>query len=130
MKRIPTEMDCREGVEKALEQWLAQIPSNPDRIDDAGVEQVQMILLKAFSFIRSYLADQIVIFAESFFKLPMLRRLEADMDVIELSEVDKQTYKIRREVLEEKYGKCKGAIDSLDDCINKIQAFTLKAKMM
>lgn len=90
---------------------------------------MQMILLKTFSFIRSQVADQIEIFAESFFKLPMLRRLEGDMDSIELSEVDKKTYAARREVLEEKHGKCTSAIESLDGCITKIQSFALKMKM-
>jgi hypothetical protein len=40
-----------------------------------------------FAFVRCFIADELELFAVSFFQLPMLRRLEADMQGIELDEV-------------------------------------------
>lgn len=57
------------------------------------MDKVQMLVLKTYSFIRSQVCDQVELFAESFFKLPMLRRLEEDMNRIALSDTDKANYK-------------------------------------
>lgn len=77
-ERIPSEIENRSGIDTILQKWLASIPQEPAMIDDA-VDKAQMLLLKTFQFIRAQVADQIELFAESFFKLPMMRRLEEDM---------------------------------------------------
>jgi hypothetical protein len=55
---------------------------------EEAVEKVQMLVLKTFAFIRSQICDQIELFADSFFKLPMMRRLEEDMSRIQLGDSD------------------------------------------
>merc|ERR1711974_129543 len=98
MGRIPTEIDSRSSTENTLKTWLDDIPTPAHQIDEA-VDKVQMLVLKTYSFIRSQVCDQVELFAESFFKLPMLRRLEEDMANIELSEEDKKNYEDRRNSL-------------------------------
>merc|ERR1711866_24993 len=78
---------------------MGDIPMNPSNIDEA-VDMVQMLVQKTYSFIRSQVCDQVELFAESFFKLPLMRRLEEDMIKIELSDVDKEGYRVRRDKLE------------------------------
>merc|ERR1719440_354229 len=96
--RIPDEIGKRSGIESTLTKWLGEIPTEPKQIDDA-VDQVQRLVLKTYAFIRSQICDQVELFAESFFKLPMMRRLEEDMSKIELSEKDKSNYDERRQAL-------------------------------
>merc|ERR1712039_872301 len=96
--RIPKEIEGRSATETTLAKMLADIPTEPHEIDEA-VDKVQMLVLKTYSFIRSQVCDQVELFAESFFKLPMLRRLEEDMAMIELSADDKQKYEDRRNTL-------------------------------
>merc|ERR1712064_175066 len=62
----------------------------PEQIDTA-VDKVQMLLTRAYGFIRSQVCDQVELFAESFFKLPMLRRLEEDMSLMACQRRTKQT---------------------------------------
>jgi len=90
--RIPTEIEGRSGTEATLSRWLADIPTDSKHIDEA-VDKVQMLVLKTYGFIRSQVCDQVELFSESFFKLPMLRRLEEDMAAMELSEEDATNYK-------------------------------------
>merc|ERR1719326_434146 len=123
--RIPGEIESRSGIETVLSRWLADIPTEPHQIDEA-VDKVQMLVLKTFSFIRAQLSDQVELFAESFFKLPMMRRLEEDMSQIELSEVDRETYQTRREFLEGDPERLTESINSLTECIAKIQGFAMR----
>lgn len=124
--RIPDEITERSGIESTLTKWLGEIPTEPKQIDDA-VDNVQRLVLKTYAFIRSQICDQVELFAESFFKLPMLRRLEEDMSKIELSEVDKQSYAARRTILEQQYSQSTTELDEVSACIDKLQAFSLKA---
>merc|ERR1712113_840519 len=96
--RIPKEIQNRAGIEATLSKWLTDIPMESSEIDQA-VDHVQMLVMKTYSFIRSQVCDQVELFSESFFKLPMLRRLEEDMAMMELSEEDNANYQIRRERL-------------------------------
>merc|ERR1719433_2404551 len=66
--RVPKEIHNRSGTEAILNKWLTDIPSDSKSIDEA--------------------VDQVELFSESFFKLPILRRLEEDMAIMELSEED------------------------------------------
>lgn len=124
--RIPDEITERCSIESTLTKWLGDIPTEPKLIDSA-VDDVQRLVLKTYAFIRSHVCDQVELFAESFFKLPMLRRLEEDMSKIELSEVDKQTYEARRVFLESRYKTFTNELDEVSRCIEKLQIFALKA---
>merc|ERR1712228_524214 len=93
-ERIPEEIQSRAGTETALSKWLSEIPTESHQIDEA-VDKVQMLVLKTYSFIRSHVCDQVELFSESFFKLPMLRRLEEDMAMIEFSPEDQANYQAR-----------------------------------
>ena len=125
--RIPVEIESRSGMETILTKWLAAIPQEPHQMDEA-VDKVQMLVLKTFAFIRAQIADQIELFAESFFKLPMMRRLEEDMSLIELNPADYEVYKVRRDTLEQEYTEIKGNADSVDECITKLSSFAIKAQ--
>merc|ERR1712050_758534 len=102
-KRIPAEIHGRGRVEGSINHHLQDIPTEDEQIDDA-VDKVQMLVLKTYSFIRSQVCDQVELFAESFFKLPMLRRLEEDMAAIDISEEDKANYQNRRDRLSGQIG--------------------------
>merc|ERR1719198_892190 len=103
-KRIPDEIQTRTGIEATLSKWLQEIPTDSHQIDEA-VDKVQMLVLKTYSFIRSQVCDQVELFAESFFKLPMMRQLNKDMSEIQLSEEDNAKHQIRREKLQDEIGK-------------------------
>merc|ERR1711997_1412727 len=92
-------IQSRTGIERTVTKWLYDVPMEPHRIDEAG-DHVQLLVLKVYSHIRSQVCDQVELFAESFFKLPLMRRLEEDMIKIELSDVDKEGYRVRRDKLE------------------------------
>jgi len=125
--RIPGEIESRSGIETVLSRWLADIPTESSQIDES-VDKVQMLVLKTFSFIRAQLSDQVELFAESFFKLPMMRRLEEDMSQIELSEEDRESYKARRDYLQGDRERLTESIQSLTECIAKIQAFAMRTQ--
>eukprot|EP00930_Biecheleria_cincta_P067885 TRINITY_DN5482_c3_g1_i1.p1 TRINITY_DN5482_c3_g1~~TRINITY_DN5482_c3_g1_i1.p1 ORF type:complete len:770 (-),score=147.88 TRINITY_DN5482_c3_g1_i1:177-2357(-) len=124
-ERIPKEIQSRSGIESTLSKWLLDIPTESHQIDEA-VDKVQMLVLKTYSFIRSQVCDQVELFAESFFKLPMLRRLEEDMNRIALSDTDKQNYQARRSRLEGEVTKVRENIQEVEDCIQRLEGFKLK----
>lgn len=125
--RIPREIENRSGTEATISRWLTEIPTEPFEIDEA-VDKVQMLVLKTYSFIRSQVCDQVELFAESFFKLPMMRRLEEDMAVMELSEEDKKNYKARREQLEAEIAIQKTGLVEVTWCIERLTSFKLKTE--
>merc|ERR1711904_389905 len=106
---------------------LQDIPTEAEKIDDA-VDKVQMLVLKTYSFIRSQICDQVELFAESFFKLPMLRHLEEDMAAIELSEEDQANYQNRRDTLEGQIGTASESLKEVNWCIERLQNFKLKSQ--
>merc|ERR1711977_528945 len=71
-ERIPKEIEHKAGIESTLSRWLQEIPTDSSQLDEA-VDKVQMLVLKTYGFIRSQVCDQVELFSESFFKLPMLR---------------------------------------------------------
>eukprot|EP00927_Polykrikos_kofoidii_P084553 TRINITY_DN8942_c0_g1_i1.p1 TRINITY_DN8942_c0_g1~~TRINITY_DN8942_c0_g1_i1.p1 ORF type:complete len:745 (-),score=142.62 TRINITY_DN8942_c0_g1_i1:659-2893(-) len=124
-ERIPKEIGTRTGADLVLSRWLQEIPTDSHQIEEA-VDKVQMLVLKTYSFIRSRVCDQVELFSESFFKLPMLRRLEEDMASIELSEADKRRYEERREQLSSQISTAQERITEIAGCIERLQAFKLK----
>jgi len=125
--RIPQEIQGRSGIETTLAKWLQDIPTDSHEIDEA-VDKVQMLVLKTYSFIRSQVCDQVELFAESFFKLPMMRQLHKDMSEIQLSEDDNAKYKARRERLASEVGVCKTSLLEINACVDKLQSFVLKTQ--
>eukprot|EP00927_Polykrikos_kofoidii_P084560 TRINITY_DN8942_c0_g2_i1.p1 TRINITY_DN8942_c0_g2~~TRINITY_DN8942_c0_g2_i1.p1 ORF type:complete len:733 (-),score=131.75 TRINITY_DN8942_c0_g2_i1:338-2536(-) len=123
--RIPQEINSRAGTDSSFSRWLQDIPTESHQIDEA-VEKVQMLVSKTYSFIRSQVCDQVELFAESFFKLPMLRRLEEDMTLIELSDNDKAKYEKRREFLNSQMTSAENTLTEVVECIERLQAFKHK----
>ena len=125
--RIPSEIESRCGIDTILQKWLASIPQEPNQIDEA-VDKAQMLLLKTFQFIRAQVADQIELFAESFFKLPMMRRLEEDMASIELTDMDKDGHRARLEVLQMEFDQVNRTLEAVSESIDNLQSFALRAQ--
>jgi len=126
-KRVPEEIDARLGIENTLQRWLANIPTEMTRIDTA-VDMGQMLLIKTFQFIRCNISDQIDLYAESFFKLPMLRRLEEAMRAIELSETDKEIHACKTAELEIENLKLTQRVVTLDECDKTLRNYVSKMK--
>jgi len=122
--RIKAELSGRCSNEGRISTLLLRIPEESTRIDDA-IEDVEQLVLRTYGFIRSQVCDQVELFAESFFKLPMMRRLEEDMALIELSEQDLANYKVRRERLEGEMRRAEEHRVEIDACISRIQGFLL-----
>eukprot|EP00928_Gymnodinium_smaydae_P087693 TRINITY_DN71926_c0_g1_i1.p1 TRINITY_DN71926_c0_g1~~TRINITY_DN71926_c0_g1_i1.p1 ORF type:complete len:740 (+),score=222.74 TRINITY_DN71926_c0_g1_i1:184-2403(+) len=123
--RIPFEIQSRSGVETLLNRWLQDIPTDAHEIDEA-VDKVQQLVLKTYSFIRSQVCDQVELFAESFFKVPMLRRLNEDMSNIELAPDDLVKYEARRSRLNEEKEQANEGLKEVEWCIERLQNFKLK----
>jgi len=125
--RIPLEIQSRSGVDTLLNKWLQDIPTEPHQIDEA-VDKVQQLVLKTYSFIRSQVCDQVELFSESFFKMPMLRRLTEDMSNIKLSEEDKEKYNMRRQRLADEKAVATESLKEVAWCIERLQGFKLKTE--
>merc|ERR1719190_141592 len=119
-ERIPKEIQGRSGTETVLSKWLTDIPTDSSQIDEA-VDKVQMLVLKTYSFIRSQVCDQVELFSESFFKLPMMRRLEEDMAQIELTDEGTMNHQARRDRLEQEIERAKGSLVEIESCVSRIQ---------
>jgi hypothetical protein len=126
-ERIPEEIQNRSTTETHLSKWLSEIPTDSHQIDEA-VDKVQMLVLKTYSFIRSQVCDQVELFAESFFKLPMLRRLEEDMAMMDLSQEDQANYQARRENLGSQIAAAQDGLVEINSCIGRLQNFKLKCE--
>jgi hypothetical protein len=123
-KRIPAEIQSRTAIERTVAKWIYDIPTEPHKIDQA-VDDVQLLVLKVYSHIRSQVCDQVELFAESFFKMPLMRRLEEDMNKIELSEVHNSGNRIKRERAEqEKVANAHGLVE-VKDCHQVLSDFAL-----
>lgn len=126
-ERIPKEIESRACTELMLSKWLTDIPTNSSQIDEA-VDKVQMLVLRTYGFIRSQVCDQVELFSESFFKLPMMRRLEEDMALMELSEDDTANYHARRERLTSDIKLAQDSLIEINACIDRLQGFKLRCE--
>merc|ERR1712032_497784 len=115
-------MGNRGSLSKQLEQELKVIPDSDDQIAEA-LEAVKNILDKIFAAIRCMVADQMQLYSESFFLLPMLRRLEGEMATLELLDEDRERYRARKEVLEEEKAEAEKKKDAFDWSIEAIEKF-------
>jgi len=125
--RVPREIQSRANTETMLSKWLQDIPTDEHQMD-VVVDKVQQLMTQTYGFIRSQVCDQVELFAESFFKLPMMRRLEEDMSQIEPSESDSANFEARRERLSQDIEGGKVGLQEINDCIAKLQAFALKRR--
>merc|ERR1719323_2650921 len=123
--RVPKEIESRSNTEMMLSKWLQDIPTDEHQMD-VVVDKVQQLMLQTYGFIRSQVCDQVELFAESFFKLPMMRRLEEDMSLIELSEADSANYQARRERLVTDVQGSKSSLTEVAACIDRLQKFKAK----
>merc|ERR1711865_32356 len=121
-ERVPSDLQGRSNAETTLSKRLEEIPADASRIDEA-VEKVQMLVVETYAFIRSQVCDQVELFAESFFKMPMLRSLEQDMTLIELSELDKMNQEERRERLTAETRSAQEGLIAIDSCVKRLQSF-------
>jgi len=126
-KRVPQEIDARLGIENILQRWLAKIPTEMTKIEIA-VDMGQMLLLKTFQFIRCNISDQIDLYAESFFKLPMLRRLEEDMRAIELSDTQMELQQEKTADLAQEFATIEKKLKTLESCDATLRAYVGKIK--
>lgn len=126
-RRIPEEIQSRTGIERLVTRKIYDIPLEPHKIDEA-VDAVQLMVLKVYSHIRSQICDQVELFAESFFKLPMMRRLEEDMSLIELTDADSASHQARRDRLSGEIDRGQGSLKEIQECIARLQAFALKRR--
>jgi len=124
-ERIPKELGVRASTEPMLSKWLVDIPNDPHEVDEA-VDKVQMLVLKTYGFIRSHVCDQVELFSESFFKLPMLRRLEESMATLDLTDDDSADYQSHRDSLSKKTQAVQDSIVEISNCIDRLQGFKLK----
>merc|ERR1712087_806704 len=127
--RIPKEIESRSGMDSILNVWLMNIPEDPEHIDEA-VDKVQMLVLKMYGYIRSQVCDQLELFTESFFKLPMLRRLNEDMSSIKVDSANQAKYIARRETLGQQVQDTKAGIDDVNWCIERLQTYKMKVDAM
>lgn len=88
---------------------------------------MQLLVLKVYSHIRAQVCDQVELFAESFFKLPLLRRLEEDMIKVSLSDVDRQGYQVRREKLQKEAGANSAGLTTIRECLQELQDFAVNS---
>lgn len=121
-KRVPAEIDKRLGVDNILQRWLSNIPSEMTQVDKA-VDMAQILLLKTFQVIRCNIADQLELYAESFFKLPMLRRLDTDMFEIELSEAEQELHHAKQQEVEVDRDNLKKRVAVLSMCEKALKTF-------
>lgn len=75
---------------------------------------------------RSRVCDQVELFAESFFKMPLMRRLEEDMMKIELSTVDMQGYAAKRKKLQADFVANQHGMSEVQECLSILTNFVLK----
>lgn len=125
--RIPWEIDSRGAAESRIQNWLFKIPSDPNYIDEAVIK-VQGLVNKIFGYIRAQLADQMELYGEAFFKVPMMRRLEEDMSEIDIDDLDKDTYRSRRKLLKMEMSTLEESNEVIKECLDKLNNFVLKTK--
>eukprot|EP00419_Tripos_fusus_P055013 CAMPEP_0172798212 /NCGR_PEP_ID=MMETSP1075-20121228/991_1 /TAXON_ID=2916 /ORGANISM="Ceratium fusus, Strain PA161109" /LENGTH=98 /DNA_ID=CAMNT_0013635623 /DNA_START=1 /DNA_END=293 /DNA_ORIENTATION=- len=95
---------------------------------DVVVDKVQQLMVQTYGFIRSQVCDQVELFAESFFKLPMMRRLEEDMSLITFSDEDSAHQQAHRAQLNVQIEKGGDMLVEINACIKQLQSFAMKCR--
>jgi len=123
-ERIENEMKRRSNVSKGLSQKIKEIPSD-DSMARESRDKMQGIIEEVFGRIRSLVADQMQLYSESFFLLPMLRRLEGEMAKMQMPDEDRRRYQQLRKMLVEEDKKKTELLADLDWCIGAVQKFKI-----
>lgn len=121
-ERISKEVGDRMGLHGKLSDQIKKIPEDPRDIDRA-ISYVSKIIEQTFAVIRCQVADQMQLYSESFFLLPMLRRLEGEMANMELADDDKRRYRMRKSVLDEEEQRTASVRADLSWCVDAVQKF-------
>jgi len=120
--RVAEERNSRGQLQSSLSEKIKLIPDDDASARDA-VKIVQEIMEQTFGAIRSLVADHMQLYSESFFLMPMLRRLEGVMAEMELHEEDKIRYRARRDVLDKEQKHSESILGDLVYCIGSVQRF-------
>jgi len=120
--RIPKEMSHRSTIEKLLQELVNEIPIDNSHVDDA-VEKVQALMITVFRAIRNLICDQLELFADSFFQLPMNRHLEGEMMDVKLSESDIANFRGMREGKSEELERVQSILENVSWCIVEVERF-------
>jgi len=124
--RVPKEIQDRARIEMMLSKWLQEFPTDEQQMD-VVVEKVQQLMMQTYGFIRSQVCDQVELFAESFFKLPMMRRLEEDMSLITFED-DDGAHQHHRTQLNVQIAKGKDMLVEINDCTRQLRWFAMKCR--
>mmetsp|Transcript_148550 Transcript_148550/g.270049 ORF Transcript_148550/g.270049 Transcript_148550/m.270049 type:complete len:116 (+) Transcript_148550:2-349(+) len=109
-------------MQNNLRESIKKIPDD-DVMAAKSCKMVNDIVEDVFSVIRCFVSDQMQLYSESFFLLPMLRRLEGVMGELNLTQDDQQKYEQRKKVLDVEQAKSSGIVMDLEWCIDAIQKF-------
>jgi hypothetical protein len=120
--RIPKEMSHRSTIEKLLQEMVNEIPIDTGHVDEA-VEKVQALMITVFRAIRNLICDQLELFADSFFQLPMSRHLEGEMMDVQLGDSDKVRFQSLREGKGEEVERTKEILDNVIWSIVQVENF-------
>lgn len=120
--RIPLELSQRSSVEQLMQNMVNGIPIDNDSVDEA-VEKVQALMITVFRAIRNLICDQLELFADSFFQLPMSRHLEGAMMDVTLSDSDKARFDGLRSVKEVEVTRTSELLQHLNWCLEAIRNF-------
>ena len=120
--RIPKELSQRSSVEKLLQEMVNEIPIDNSHVDEA-VEKVQALMITVFRAIRNLICDQLELFADSFFQLPMSRHLEGAMMDVTLTDQQKARFEGLRSVREEDVRTASDMLEHVEWCLSAIAQF-------
>lgn len=123
-ERIVAEKAMRAKMSHGIRQQIMNIPPDDVRAGES-VKMVQKIISKTFKMIRCQVADEMGLYAESFFLLPMLRRLEGEMSGLDIDGEDKMRYRARMEVLNEEKCKALAILKDINWSITEVQKFKI-----
>lgn len=120
--RIPKELSQRSTVEKLLQVMVNEIPIDNGHVDEA-VEKVQALMITVFRAIRNLICDQLELFADAFFQLPMSRHLEGEMVNVQLSESEMAKFEALRSARELDVRTAEEMVEHVDWCLEAISKF-------
>lgn len=123
-ERIATERFNRVGVQNKIGEQIKNIPDDDSQARESAM-MVQSIIEQVFHIIRCNVADQMELYSKSFFLVPMLRRLEGDMAMLELEDSEKEKYQMRKTTLDAEKETSTKIVTDLDWCIDAVQKFRI-----
>ena len=121
-ERIPKEMSHRSTIEKLLQEMVNEIPIDNSHVDEA-VEKVQALMITVFRAIRNLICDQLELFSDSFFQLPMSRHLEGEMMDVQLSESDVLRFTGMRDSKKDNMDAMGEMVENLNWCVGAVEKF-------